>query len=314
MLHWPTDEEGSKNQTTTEIDDINEAGNKKANSSETKHSSENNLIEGIMNLSPRLSVMSDCDRSVMTDFTFDTRVMAGEYSATSGLSGREAKAFKREMDRQAKLRGASQAKMEQDEKMRRIKENRKKMLAIPATRKKRPSKSHAENLKVGDVVLLRKRGLGIIRYKGPLHCDSKEDTWLGVELKTADGKNDGSVQKKKYFSCQPNHGVFVLQVKRKIEPAELLSKVEKLKKENDQIAQLKKEIRQVKREFEELKTQSENFERSLLQLTYPLLTKRGAGALVGQLEATGKITSEIVIRPQNEHDGESTEYVSITYS
>jgi len=182
--------------------------------------------------------------------------------------------------------------------MQRIKENRKKMLSKPRAGKKKPKPSAtAENLKVGDVVLLRKRGLGILRYKGPLHCDDTETTWLGVELKKADGKNDGTVQNKKYFNCPPNHGVFVQQVKRKIEPAELLSKIEKLKAENDQISKLKKEIRQTRQEFGDYKMKFENFEQRVLELSYPLLSKRGAGALVGQLEATGMITSEIVLHP-----------------
>merc|ERR1719193_1437098 len=175
------------------------------------------------------------------------------------------------------------------------------MLNRPRTAKKKlKPKATTDNLKVGDVVLLRKRGLGILRYKGPIHCDDGKVTWLGVELKTADGKNDGTVQNKKYFNCPPNHGVFVQQVKRKIEPAELLSKIEKLKSENDQIAVLKDEIRQTRQEFGEYKTKFENFEQRVLELSYPVLNKRGAGALVGQLEATGMITSEIILRPLTE--------------
>merc|ERR1719433_1591133 len=112
----------------------------------------------------------------------------------------------------------------------------------------------SEDLQVGDVVLLKKRGLGIVRYKGPIHCDEdQENIWLGVELKSPDGKNDGTVQDKKYFSCQPKHGVFVRAVKRKIDPGELLAKIAKLKRENDLIPQLRKEMRQMRRQFEEYK-------------------------------------------------------------
>ena len=32
--------------------------------------------------------------------------------------------------------------------------------------------------------------------------------WYGLELEKADGKNDGSVNGKKYFTCKPKHGVF----------------------------------------------------------------------------------------------------------
>ena len=32
--------------------------------------------------------------------------------------------------------------------------------------------------------------------------------WLGVELETAIGKNDGLVDGTRYFRCAPNHGLF----------------------------------------------------------------------------------------------------------
>jgi len=305
MLYWPADEVGPEKSGAAENENITleENGNLKESIPNLQDTRKEN---DILILSPRLSVRSDCDQSVMTNFTLDTRVYGGEYSS-SNMSVLEARAFKREKERLRKLRESSQAKHEQEEKIKRIKENRKKMLSRPVRTKKKPSKSAPENLKVGDAVLLRKRGLGIIRYKGPIHCDDKQDLWLGVELKTPDGKNDGTVQNKKYFDCPPNHGVFVMQVKRKIEPAELLSNLEKLKKENDQIAKLKNEIRQTKREFDDFKIRAENFEQRMLELTYPLLTKRGAGALVGQLEATGKITSEIILRPMNEMNEDNTQ-------
>jgi len=255
-------------------------------------------------VSPRRSELGE-DRSAITNFTFDTRMIVGQYDPKSvGLKGREARAFKREVERQKKQSLAIQQKVQQEKKMMLAKLNRKKMMGrkIPA-KKRNTGRVTAEDLQVGNVVLLKKRGLGIVRYKGSLHCDEDRNViWLGVELKSADGKNDGSVQNQKYFSCAPNHGVFVRQVKRKIDPGELLAKIAKLKQENDQIAVLKAELRQTKREFQEYKIKVENFEQRVLELSYPLLTKRGAGALVGQLEATGHITSEIILRPPGDED------------
>ena len=47
----------------------------------------------------------------------------------------------------------------------------------------------------------------IIRYKGPLHVST--GTWIGVELLKPTGKNDGSIQGRRYFTCAPNYGLFI---------------------------------------------------------------------------------------------------------
>lgn len=49
--------------------------------------------------------------------------------------------------------------------------------------------------------------LGVVRYLGPVEFG--DGTWVGVELRTPKGKNDGSVQNKRYFSSKPNHGLLV---------------------------------------------------------------------------------------------------------
>jgi len=214
-----------------------------------------------------------------------------------GIKGKEKTTYKHEVVRAKNVSTAHENKRKHDKTKRTTKTNSQKVVSQPKKSWNLAKSSKVDHLEVGNVVLLRKRGLGIIRYKGPLHCHDEQQIWLGVELKSADGKNDGSVQNKKYFSCTPNHGVFVRQVKRKIQPAELLEKIAKFKKENDQIDGLKDELRQTKRVYSEYKNKVENFEQRVLELTYPLLTVRGAGALVGQLEATGCITSEITLYP-----------------
>ncbi|KAJ2324760.1 hypothetical protein IWW51_003123, partial [Coemansia sp. RSA 2702] len=55
---------------------------------------------------------------------------------------------------------------------------------------------------------------GIVRFSGP--TDFASGKWFGVELERALGKNDGSVQGKRYFECAPGHGVFVRSSQVKI--------------------------------------------------------------------------------------------------
>jgi len=33
--------------------------------------------------------------------------------------------------------------------------------------------------------------------------------WLGIELSTPEGKNDGEVKGRRYFRCEPSYGLFV---------------------------------------------------------------------------------------------------------
>ncbi|KAI0352271.1 dynactin [Trametes cingulata] len=50
-------------------------------------------------------------------------------------------------------------------------------------------------------------GRGIVRFAGA--TSFAPGKWIGIELSEPNGKNDGSVQGVKYFSCRPNYGVFV---------------------------------------------------------------------------------------------------------
>ncbi|THH30239.1 hypothetical protein EUX98_g3963 [Antrodiella citrinella] len=50
-------------------------------------------------------------------------------------------------------------------------------------------------------------GRGIVRFFG-LTSFSK-GKWVGIDLFVRDGKNDGTVQGVKYFTCKPGHGIFV---------------------------------------------------------------------------------------------------------
>ncbi|CAN0209568.1 unnamed protein product, partial [Hapterophycus canaliculatus] len=48
------------------------------------------------------------------------------------------------------------------------------------------------------------------RWIGPTHFS--QGVWIGVELDSCDGRNDGEVQGSRYFSCASGHGVFVRYV------------------------------------------------------------------------------------------------------
>jgi dynactin complex subunit len=46
-----------------------------------------------------------------------------------------------------------------------------------------------------------------VRFIGEAHRGP--GLWLGVELGDGSGKNDGSIDGKRYFTCLPKHGLFV---------------------------------------------------------------------------------------------------------
>ncbi|CAO1627280.1 unnamed protein product [Parajaminaea phylloscopi] len=50
---------------------------------------------------------------------------------------------------------------------------------------------------------------GTVRYVGHPAFASSSQLWVGVEFDEPVGKNDGSVQGKRYFDCKPRHGGFV---------------------------------------------------------------------------------------------------------
>lgn len=61
-------------------------------------------------------------------------------------------------------------------------------------------------LSVGQWVSVRSQE-GQVRYVGP--TGFAEGEWVGIELSTAVGRNDGTVRGVRYFTCQPRHGLFV---------------------------------------------------------------------------------------------------------
>ena len=79
--------------------------------------------------------------------------------------------------------------------------------------KVRDARPHVDknSIKVGDrvAILGSKFGSrGNVRYLGKV--EFAEGVWCGVELDCNEGKNDGMVGSKRYFSCRPNYGLFAL--------------------------------------------------------------------------------------------------------
>lgn len=63
------------------------------------------------------------------------------------------------------------------------------------------------NFQIGQAVELSDGRTATVQYAGSTHFATGE--WVGVELDTATGKNDGEVQGQRYFDCPQGHGMFI---------------------------------------------------------------------------------------------------------
>ena len=50
-------------------------------------------------------------------------------------------------------------------------------------------------------------GRGVVRFAGATSFAAGK--WVGIELYTQEGKNNGTINGVAYFTCKPNYGVFV---------------------------------------------------------------------------------------------------------
>lgn len=75
------------------------------------------------------------------------------------------------------------------------------------------------SMQVGKRCIVRTSGqkprFAKIAYIGPTSFDAKQEAirpnnWVGVIYENPEGKNDGSLDGKRYFTCRPNYGGFVL--------------------------------------------------------------------------------------------------------
>lgn len=81
---------------------------------------------------------------------------------------------------------------------------------VPSSGPRMSAEGGSKPLKVGSrVEVIGKGHRGTVAYVGAtLFATGK---WVGVILDEAKGKNDGTVQGRKYFTCEENHGIFVRQ-------------------------------------------------------------------------------------------------------
>ncbi|KAM3594284.1 uncharacterized protein V6R79_005089 [Siganus canaliculatus] len=81
-------------------------------------------------------------------------------------------------------------------------------VGVPGNTSPSPSSDGQVSLHVGMQVLLSSANeMAFIRYLGT--ADFAPGLWLGLELRSPKGKNDGSVGGRRYFTCRPGHGVLV---------------------------------------------------------------------------------------------------------
>lgn len=72
------------------------------------------------------------------------------------------------------------------------------------------TEASARPLRVGSrVEVIGKGHRGTVAYVGATFFATGK--WVGVILDEAKGKNDGTVQGRKYFTCDEGHGIFVRQ-------------------------------------------------------------------------------------------------------
>jgi len=63
------------------------------------------------------------------------------------------------------------------------------------------------DIQVGQTVELSDGRTAAVQYAGSTHFAAGD--WVGVELDDGSGKNDGSVQGRRYFECSAGHGMFL---------------------------------------------------------------------------------------------------------
>ena len=87
-------------------------------------------------------------------------------------------------------------------------------------------------MRIGESIQIRpSNNSGVISFIG--NTEFAPGLWVGVELDTSQGKNDGSVKGIRYFQCPPKKGVFVRAKNIKLDKRGREMRLRKRNKEND---------------------------------------------------------------------------------
>lgn len=63
-----------------------------------------------------------------------------------------------------------------------------------------------DNFQEGDQVIIGNKMMGVVRFVG--HTHFSPGLWVGVEIGVPKGRNDGSIDGQRYFTCKPCYGLF----------------------------------------------------------------------------------------------------------
>ncbi|OQS04973.1 hypothetical protein THRCLA_02847, partial [Thraustotheca clavata] len=123
------------------------------------------------------------------------------YSASNSID--ENDEVNKEDDDEEEEQGEENDNVEEQEKQHEEEEEQEEN--VEETNREMSDEHHAQ---IGDRVCVSEKELfGKVRYIGEVM--GFQGLWIGVELDTPSGKNDGSVKGEYFFNCKPNYGVFV---------------------------------------------------------------------------------------------------------
>ncbi len=133
------------------------------------------------------------------------RSRGGELEDTSGVTK-----FELSKEEYSKRTGTVQDFLKKNN-LGKYNEEERKRLEEEKARQQKEEQDAADAIKVGDRCEVKLLGnptrRGEVAFVGKVHF--KPGYWVGVKYDEPHGKNDGSVEGKRYFECQPKYGGFV---------------------------------------------------------------------------------------------------------